>query len=645
MGAGNPARHLVALALLIVLGALLWTSERGRSITLDEPLHLLRGQTYWWIGDSSLSYAHPPLANLIVTAPQLRRGERNWGDPVDEQRKKRKGRNKRQRKGDERRAELSYAQVVEQSPSRHSGNVGALANGYFSHNFRVAKAEVIAARRAMMVMSVAFGLLLYLWAARRWGWLAGVFGLALFTLYPTIVAHGRLVTTDMPLALGAGLSLAALIAWIERPGWSRAGLFALASTFMVLCKHSGLPLVVLSSLVLIAAAALGAGGFEGSTGRERLRATGLVLLQLSCVAAFMILMIDAIYLFDRVGLSVAEILAEPEPKSWLSEGLDGELLEHSPLAALPADLRLPFPYTWLVGLATVARQNELGHGSYFFELNDEPGHPLYFPVLLLAKCPLGLLALVLAGAVLLGRRVREGQPPSVATRVLVLVGALVLLGACRSNINIGVRHVLLLMPLAAVLGGRAAQLLVEGGLAAREQWRGKLQLGFVLAALLACVGGAASTFPHYLGDFNVLVGGPEGGHEISIVGEDWGQDLYELADYLEEEEYEKIAYYGSVPIRRMHLRERGIELVDLPCTRLPEDRSVPMVIHVDHWKRRSRCFRSLRERDPIARINHHILVFEAIPKPELPAWVTNPREGGPIIRKPKRWTRPTAPKP
>ena len=48
--AGDRRRHLLALALLLICAALLWTSERGRTLTADEPLHLVRGHAYWWTG-------------------------------------------------------------------------------------------------------------------------------------------------------------------------------------------------------------------------------------------------------------------------------------------------------------------------------------------------------------------------------------------------------------------------------------------------------------------------------------------------------------------------------------------------------------------------------------------------------------------
>src|SRR5690606_29828676 len=110
------------------------------------------------------------------------------------------------------------------------------------------------------------------WVERRYGWTAAIVALALFSVHPTLLAHGRLVTTDMPLAATALFSLAAAIAWIERPGWTRVGLFGLATTAMVLSKHSGVVYTVVLSLIVLGAAALGRGGFAPDGAPDHARA-------------------------------------------------------------------------------------------------------------------------------------------------------------------------------------------------------------------------------------------------------------------------------------------------------------------------------------------------------------------------------------
>lgn len=605
-GAHDPRRHLVAVLLLMICAMLLWESERGRSLTADEPLHLIRGHAWWWTHDSRLSYAHPPLANVINTAPYADRGDEPWGAGATSD-----GKPRNKTRSWEAKAERTRAEAL-----RHYKNWGyaqplAISTAYFGHDFRAAKAELTGARRMMMLWVLAFGAFLYAWVERRWGWTSGFCALSLYAVHPSLIAHGRLMTTDFPLAATTFVSLAALIAWIERPGWGRAALFWLASTAMVLTKHSGLPFVVLMSLGLLVAAGVGAGGFADD-GRRRGARVALVFAQLCVVALVMILAIDAIYLFDRVGLRVDEILAEPEPHNWISRKYRYDMLERSPLKWLPEWLRLPFPYTWIVGLVTVSKQNANGHGNFFFGLNDHDGHPLYFPVMLFIKSPTGLLVLLGASVGLLATRWRSGRRPSLATWVLAAFALAALASASASSINIGVRHVLPLIPITIVFAGRAGGLLLDDPPALGvSRWLGPRWLRAILvsACLVSAAAGAAWTFPHYLADFNILVGGPKGGHEISVIGEDWGQDLGDLADVAEAEGWDRVVYYTRFPLRSTELRARGLKVRRLRCKK-PYEGPDPVVIHLDSWVRKQRCFRWLDGREPDIVVNHHLLVFE-----------------------------------
>jgi hypothetical protein len=592
-------RHLLALVLLLLCGVLLWTSERGRTLTADEPLHLIRGHAFWWNDTARLSYAHPPLANAITSLPYAGLGDEPWGPPrtpTGEERKKSK-----------RDPETSRAEALPTLEGWNVVNPLHVSTAYFRHDFLRAKAELTGARRMMMLWTLALALFLYVWMERRYGWTAAILGLALFSLHPTLLANGQLVTTDMPLAATAFFSLAAVIAWIERPSFARVGLFALATTTMVLCKHTGLAFTVVMSFIVLGAAALGRGGFRPESpdhARARLRRTAIVAGQLTLVALFMIAAIAAIYRFDRVGLTVAQILAEPEPHNWISGKQDFELLEQSPIAKLPSSLRLPFPYTWLVGLATVSEQNAMGHGNYFFGVR-KAGHPLYFPVMLFAKSPTGLLVLLGAAAGLAFARVRRREWPSVATTVLTIFAAVTLASACASNINIGVRHVLPLLLISVVFAARGAQLMLAGAI---ERIGARTGQAVVLACLLGCGAGAAWTFPNWLGDFSLLVGGPTGGHRISVIGEDWGQDVGDLGQLALDQGWKRVVYYTTFPLRREELEALGLHVKKIGCDE-PYHGPDPVAIHVSDWFRRGSCFAWLGDRAPNHVVNHHILVF------------------------------------
>jgi hypothetical protein len=166
-----------------------------------------------------------------------------------------------------------------------------------------------------------------------------------------------------------------------------------------------------------------------------------------------------------------------------------------------------------------------------------------------------------------------------------------------------------------VLAGRTGQLLLEGGEADHSpgipSWLGvgRRGLAVVLTCVLGCAAGAAWTFPSWLGDFNLLVGGPAGGHRISVTGEDWGQDLGDLAELAHAQGWERIVYHTNFPLRREELEARGLKVHKIGCKK-PYDGPDPIVIHLSDWARRHHCFEWLDHRQPTHVINHHLLVFE-----------------------------------
>ncbi|MFV8749229.1 ArnT family glycosyltransferase [Nannocystaceae bacterium ST9] len=574
----SPWRHLAALLVLVIAGVLMWTSERHWSITADEPVHFLRGHAYWWTDSARLSTAHPPLGNAITSLPFAFDGDEPW-------------------KADQPEGPSKVEFLVAQQGFAEA-NPLPLALAYLSHDFASARAELTWARRVMMLWTLVFAASLYLWCDRRWGFATGIVALILACSHPTLLAHGQLVTTDLPATATTFWMAMAWIAWLERPNAARIALFTLAASAMILTKHSGLALMLVFAPTMVISAWFGWAGFAGVSG-SRLRRTAQTGLSVLFVACVMLFALAAAYQFERVGMRVSEILAEPEPRSWISKRHHYAMFERTPIAALPGWLRLPVPYDWLAGLATVAAQNDMGHGDYFFGVRDEAGHPAYFPVLLFAKTPVGLLVLLAAALGLLVARRHTLVRTSVATRVLLLIAIVSLAGACASRINIGVRHVLPGVPIMIVFAARAAALLWERG-----RWWSR---ALVLACLVASGVGAASTYPRWLADFNVLVGGETGGHAISMVGEDWGQDVQPLIELAHERGWKRLRYVTKFAPRRYELTAAGIQTTRLKC-KTPYHGRDPVVIHATDWVRyRESCYAWLGEPDIV--INHHILVF------------------------------------
>jgi hypothetical protein len=234
-------------------------------------------------------------------------------------------------------------------------------------------------------------------------------------------------------------------------GARRNGIFAaLALSAALITKFTGLMLVPFAILLVIGVAAMRVGRYRGLPLRKSLSAAVVLLVLFGVCGAFSI---NAIYRFEQTGLSVTKILEQSEPMLGGSRKSGGRLLEKKTLlASLPGWLPVPLPYTYLYGLAFVGEHNEGGHSSWFLGESSRRGNPLYFPVMILIKTPIALLAaLACALVVALRKRARVELP----TFILLAYAGCYLLIAMRASLNIGIRHVLPILPILAIIGGLA----------------------------------------------------------------------------------------------------------------------------------------------------------------------------------------------
>lgn len=571
-GIPDRRRHLVAVALLLLLFGLLLGSERGRSPTADEPNHLVRGVAYWAAPDVRLSSAHPPLANAFAGIPAA------LGDREPD---------------------------FERFEGWETARQVRVSRAYVRQDYGQARRELRWGRLMIMLLSVGFGAYLYGWTDRRWGWPTAPFALALYVLHPTLLAHGRLMTTDLAIVAAGFVACTAALAYAEARGfWRWVGLAA-AVCFMVGVKHSGGPLFVLLSAIVMVWAAAGWGRFEAHPLPRRLaEAAG----SLFAVGLVVLLFVNGLYRFEETGLTVQQLLDHPEPSSWVARRWEGGVIsEQGPLGRLPRGLPIPLPYTYVAGLFTVRAQNAMGHGEFFFGLRDQPGHPLYFPTLLVLKSPVGLLTLLGAA---LGLVVARRRLPSATTGFMLALCALFLVAVMRSRINIGVRHAMLLLPFAAVFAARGAALLWTEG-AGPDRLRRVL----VGLALGACALAVAWPFPRYLGYFNGLAGGPGGGLKVSVIAEDWGQDLEDAAAVLRDLRPDTpVHYYSMFGLRFDELRHHGLEVRRLKCSQELPAGSLVLLHLTDIVRKEHKCFPWREDLEPLTVVGHHLHVYEVPPR-------------------------------
>ncbi len=462
------------------------------SQTSDEPAHLVTGMEWLERGTYTFEPLHPPLARVAVALGPYLSGLRLTGE----------------------------SHIWEQ------GNEILFAHDRYLHNLSFA-------RLGALPFFLLATFLVWSWGRKRYGDGPALVATLLFTTSPVVLAHAGLATTDMALTAAFTAVLMVFINWLERPSYLRSAALGVAVGFATLSKFSALVFLPGCAIALLAWRWVLERGPQKST----VPADSFRLGRGLAVAALaMLLLIWAGYRFSIS--SVTDAAARPHPTIDHLFGTSGTLhnwaysAAESPLIPAPALFR---------GLAALRGKEANGHKGYLLGQIRLNGWWYFFPVALVVKTTLPFLILIAAGIFFLGKSAWLERDWIAGGPV---VAALALLLVCMpSHINIGLRHILPIYPLLALIGGFGACRLWNS---ARPKYVG---LSVVLILFAWHMTSSFRVHPDYLAYFNEIAGQhPE---RILIDSDlDWGQDLLRLSSALQQRHVEavSIAYAGSAEL-------------------------------------------------------------------------------------------------
>lgn len=562
---------LAVVALLAIHWTLAVLSLVRENPTVDEVAHLPAGITYWQTGSFRLYPHNPPLIKLMAALPVLQAG------PVT--------------------APLYGNLSWTRNPPVHAS---------VAHEFAVLNApqyfELFQRGRLVMPwFSVLGGLVVFAWSRRLYGAWGGLLSLTLWTFCPNILAHARLVTTDVgATALGVG---ATFLFWLHlhQPSWARAAVAGIALGLAALSKFSTLLLYALWPLLwLVHEVARGKGSAVGSVQRtdgidaNRIGALRTpykrilrALRQGAVIVLTSVLVINLGYGFEGTGQPLGRfdfssgVLTKPRVPAAVEPGQGNDLAEivrpfrvnrfrGSVLERLPA----PLPRYYLLGFDLQKLEAE-GIPLRFFNPAASPdqwtGYPVYldgelqrsgwwyYYLLALAyKVPEGTWLLGLLSLVVMAFSARARAPW--ADEVAVAAVPVVVLAAMSfgTDINLGLRYILPAFPYAFIATGKLAPW--AAGFRGRRRWGAA---GVVVGGLALTAAATLAIHPHYLAYFNWASGGADRGSEHLIDSNlDWGQDLVNLRDWLHRHapgEAVGLAYFGQVNPNLLRLRGAGFD--------------------------------------------------------------------------------------
>jgi len=444
----------------------------------------------------------------------------------------------------------------------------------------------MAARFPIILMTMLLGAFIFRWASDLFGPRAGLLALFLHAFDPNIIAHGSLVTTDMAVVLWSTAALFLTARYLRHGRW---GYWAGAGVMLGLAlasKVSAISLApVMGLLCLLGPRAL-------SWRKRFLAAAGCLFLA-------------SLTLWAAYGFQVDSLPGIPAP--------------------IPAATHLEI-------YLSLQEHYNLGHPAFLMGQNSDHGWWYYFPIAFALKTPLPTLLLLIASAVSILRTTLQYltstfQPPTPILRWSPLLMFPLIYAASTpfSSVNIGYRHLLPLLPFLFIIASRFTFHVLRFTFYASR---------LMFYALLLCLPILTLRLsPHYLAYFNA----PDGYRYLVDSNLDWGQNLWQLGDWMKEHNVERVHYAHYSPARPSVY---GIQVDFLP----PDPRAVdfrpfdpaPGIYAIGATALQGaytpdiNTYAWFRSREPAARLGHALFIYDVPPRPE-PTWAAVCTDPAPVL--------------
>ena len=465
--------ELACAALLAVMSLQMFAVISRKSITVDEIVLIPSAYYHLAAGNFQLVNEHPPLAKIAAGIPLL------------------------------------FIQPNEVKPEQIHGDPGSIpekwsyAESFWENNpYRFANLSFWP-RVPMILLSVILGLVIFRFARELFGGFAAVLAIALFVLEPTVLAHGRVVQTDVPATLGYLLLFITLYRYAHKPSFKYAIWVGAAAGFALLAKFSMLlagPILAVFFSVMF---------WRAPKNRRK-----DVVVQIALVAIVMLIMINGGYLFQHRSIDTPDAL-------WIQESFPRVAGKVTMLTSLLSHI---LPADFILGIMRQIRHNAEGHPAGFLGMHRRMGWWYYFPVAFALKTTLPFLLLSLAS---LAWAIREWIKKRDARLWWMLAPWLIYsLYVLGSRIDIGVRYYLPAYPFLFILGGVLLARLIKS----KKVMRAGLLVVIVLMSWMVIE--AVRAYPDHVSYMNELAAARPHWWYLSDSNVEWGDDTYAVADYL-----------------------------------------------------------------------------------------------------------------
>lgn len=480
-----------SLFFAVIASGLIFFSSQKQSLTVDEPNHLYCGMEWLQEGTYTAWPENPPLSRIIVAIGPYLNGHSIGKIPTE---------------------------------NKTVFELFLAAGSDFSYFTPVSLRENLFWMRIFVLPMFLLSVwIVWFWARRLGGNGAGFLAAAMYALLPSILAHSGLATTDITFLALFTLTLFCLSRWISKPDLVRGAVLGLSLGATLLTKYSVLAFFPVAALLMLVIFFL----FGLKESGRSFRQWGIMALRSGVLSA----MVAFLCIWAFFGFSIGTLGDQPTIQAGIREGL---------FSAGLAKVMLPAP-EWFTGLQLLAQHNEEGHLTYLAGNIATHGFWNFYPLAFLIKTPLPFLIFLLIGIAGAWLNLDNKESRNWEAMALVLLPFAIILSGLSSNINIGLRHVIIIYSLGAVGAAAGFLRILNYGFSQRKQWKIVLPSIFVVWQFSIAV----LAFPMYLSYFNPLAG-EEPGELLMDSDLDWGQGMFELADYCKENNIQKLnlSYFG-----------------------------------------------------------------------------------------------------
>ena len=501
--------NILAIGLLSVMFFVGISSYQQDALTMDEQSHIGAGYSYLSQQDFRINAEHPPLIKDLSAVPLL---FLDLNFPLED---------------------AAWTEGV--------NNQWIFGNKFIFNSGNDADQIIFWARLPMLLVLVSLGWFLFWWIKKEFNKEAALMTLFFFSFSPNLIAHGRLVTTDIGAILGLVLSTYFWLKFLRNPSNKNVLFAGLIFGFSMLLKFSLALLIPFFGIITLTYAIIKKKNLVQYLGKSVL--IGLIGMVFVVWPVYQVHVTN--YPAERQVIDTASML-QPTMMNPLREFLIS-------IADIPIIRSIGLYFT---GLLMATQRTAFGNTTYFLGEMANSSYRDYFPIVYLLKVPIAFHVLTLTAIGLSifkrakkARLIIKDKIESNFTEFSMLVFLIIYwLTSVLGNLNLGIRHLLPVFPFTYVL---VSLCLIGFIKTIKKPILKKISVFFISFCLGWYAASSLVNYPYYISYFNEIVGTDNGYKYVVDSNYDWGQDFKRLVKWVEENNIEriKIDYFGGADVR------------------------------------------------------------------------------------------------